>query len=111
MSILTAKVRAFSDEALNFRKSDNFEEIGGPWPPYPSATMPLAILDAFRTLTMDFVDCSKIVLLKQMIAGTVVKKKNDCKESTYPEPAKKGADLSAFLCEATACKNSEMFPC
>ena len=73
--------------------------------------MPLAILYAFRTLTMDFVDCSKSVLLKQMIAGTVVKKKNDRKESTYPEPVKKGADLSAFLCEATACKNSEIFPC
>ena len=111
MSILTAKVRAFSDEALNFRKSDKFEEIGGPWPPYPSATMPLAILDAFHTLTMDFVDCSNIFLPKQMIAGKVVKKKNDCKESTYPEPMKKGADLSAFLCETTACENSEMFPC
>ena len=58
-----------------------------------------------------FVDCSKIVLLKQMIAGTVEKKTNDYKESTYPEPVKKGADLSAFLCETTACKNSEMFPC
>ena len=79
--------------------------------PYPSATMPLAILDDFCTLTMAFLVCSKIVLLKQMIAGTVVKKKNDCKESTYPEPVKKGADLSAFLCENTACKNSEMFTC
>ena len=56
---------------------------------------------------MAFVDCSKIVLLKQMIVGTVVKKKNYCKESTYPEPVKKGVDLSAFLCETTACKNSE----
>ena len=79
--------------------------------PYPSATMPLAILDAFHTLTTAFVDCSEIVLLKQMIAEKVVKKKNDCKESTYPEPLKKAADLSAFLCETTACKNSEMFPC
>ena len=79
--------------------------------PYPSATMPLAILDAFRTLTTAFVDCSKIVLLKQMIAETVVKKKNDCKESTYPEPVKKAADLSAFLCETTACNTSEMFLC
>ena len=79
--------------------------------PFPSATMPLVILDAFRTLTMAFVDCSKIVLLKQMIAGTVEKKKNDYKESTYPEPVKKGDDLSAFLCETAACKNSEMFPC
>ena len=73
--------------------------------------MPLEILDAFRTLTTAFVDCSKIVLLKQMIAGTVLKKKNDCKESTYPEPVKKAADLSAFRCETTACKTSEMFPC
>ena len=105
MSILTAKVRAFSDEALNFRKSDNFEEIGGPWAPYPSATMPLAILDAFRTLKTAFVDCSKIVLLKQMIVGKVAKKNNDYKESTYPESIKKAANLSAFLCETTACKN------
>ena len=73
--------------------------------------MPLAILDPFRTLTTAFVDCSKIVLLKQMIARKVVKKKNDWKESTYPEPLKKAADLSASLCKAIACKNSEMFPC
>ena len=72
--------------------------------------MPLAILDAFPTLTTAFVDCSKIVLLKQMIAGTVVKKKNDCKESTYSEPVKKAADLSAFRYETTACKTSELFP-
>ena len=58
-----------------------------------------------------FCGLQQIVLLKQMIAGTVVKKKNDCKESTYPEPVKKAADLSAFLCETTASKTSEMFPC
>ena len=46
-----------------------------------------------------------------MIAGEVVKKKNDCNESTYPEPLKKAANLIAFLCKTTACKNLEMFPC
>ena len=39
-----------------------------------------------------------------MIAGKVVKKKNDCKESTYPESLKKAANLSEFLCETTAFK-------
>ena len=41
----------------------------------------------------------------------MVKKKNDYKESIYPESLKKAATLSAFLCKTTACKNSEMFPC
>ena len=84
-------------------------KVEGHGPTVPAATMPLVILDAFRTLTMAFVDCSKIVVLKQMVAGKVVK--NDCKESTYPESFKKAANLSAFLSETAACKNSEMFPC
>ena len=65
----------------------------------------------FRTLKTAFVECSKIIVLKQMIAGKMAKKKNDYKESTFPESLKKAANLSAILCETTACKNSEMFPC
>ena len=31
-----------------------------------------------------------------MIAGKVVKKKNDCNESTYPEPLKKAASFKCI---------------
>ena len=50
-------------------------------------------------------------MLKQIITEKVVKKKNDCKESTYPTSLKKSANLRVFLCKTAACKSSEMFPC
>ena len=86
-------------------------QLEGYGSPVPPITIPMAILNAFCTLEMAFVDCSKNGVLKQMIAGKVIKNKNDCKESTYPESLKKAASLSAFLCKTAACKSSKTFPC